>query len=85
MKRHNRNKSSAKAQTPSPSKLTSVKAVANLAGEKETQEKMRAGTRSLETAGTPTRFWELPGATHGQYGPEGERILRDAVAFVTAH
>jgi hypothetical protein len=45
---------------------------------------MIAGTRALEEAGMATRFWELPGATHGQYGPEGERIMREAVAFVIA-
>jgi pimeloyl-ACP methyl ester carboxylesterase len=71
-------------QVPSPRNLSAVKAVANLAGEKETQEKMKAGTRALEGAGTPARFWELPGATHGQYGPEGERIMSEAVGFVAA-
>lgn len=69
-------------QSPSPDNLRGVKAVANLAGEKEMQQKMKAGARALDRAGTPTRFWELPGATHGQYGPEGERIMGEAVGFV---
>lgn len=71
-------------ETPSPDNLRNVKAVANLAGEKETQAKMRQGTRALDGAGTPVRFWELPGATHGEYGPEGQRIMSEAVAFVLA-
>ena len=69
-------------QTPSPQNLKGAKAVANLAGEKERQSMMKQGTRALETAGTPTRFWELPEATHGNYGPEGERIMNEALGFV---
>lgn len=69
-------------QTPSPENLKGVKAVANLAGEKERQSMMKQGTRALESAGTPTRFWELPEATHGNYGPDGERIMNEALGFV---
>lgn len=69
-------------QTPSPQNLKGAKAVANLAGEKERQTMMRQGTKALEGAGTPTRFWELPEATHGNYGPEGERIMNEALGFV---
>jgi pimeloyl-ACP methyl ester carboxylesterase len=69
-------------QTPSPQNLKGAKAVANLAGEKERQSMMRQGTRALENAGTPTRFWELPEATHGNYGPDGERIMNEALGFV---
>lgn len=72
-------------QTPSPQNLKSAKAVANLAGEKEQQSMMKGGTRALENAGTPTRFWELPEATHGNYGPEGERIMNEAIGFVAGH
>jgi pimeloyl-ACP methyl ester carboxylesterase len=71
-------------QAPSPDNLRGVKAVANLAGENEAQENMKAGTRALDGAGTPARFWELPGATHGEYGPEGARIMGDALGFVGA-
>ena len=69
-------------QTPSAQKLRGVKAVANLAAEKEPQSMMKAGTRALENVGTPTRFWEIPDATHGNYGPEGERIMNEAIDFV---
>jgi pimeloyl-ACP methyl ester carboxylesterase len=69
-------------QRPSPENLKGAKAVANLAGEKEAQTNMREGTRVLESAGLSSRFFLLPGAVHGHYGPEGERIMRDAVSFV---
>lgn len=71
-------------QTPSPKNLHGAKAVANLAGEKEEQATMKQGTRALEAAGTPSRFWELPAATHGEYGPEGKRIMSEALGFVAA-
>jgi pimeloyl-ACP methyl ester carboxylesterase len=67
---------------PSPEHLKGAKAVANLAGEKEAQANMREGARVLDGAGTASRFWELPGAVHGHYGPEGERVMREAIAFV---
>lgn len=70
-------------ETPSPDDLRSARAVATLAGERETQDKMKAGARALDAAGIPARFWELPGATHGNYGPDGERIMGEAVGFVT--
>jgi poly(3-hydroxybutyrate) depolymerase len=69
-------------QTPSAQNLKAVKAVATLAGEKEPQGTMKNGTRALENAGTPARFWELPDAKHGDYGPEGERIMNEALRFV---
>lgn len=69
-------------QRPSPENFKGAKAVANLAGEKEAQSNMREGARVLENAGTASQFFLLPGAVHGHYGPEGERIMRDAVAFV---
>jgi pimeloyl-ACP methyl ester carboxylesterase len=71
-------------RTPSPRNLGGVKAVANLAGEKERQSMMKDGTRALESAGTPSRFWELPEATHGNYGPDGERIMNEAIGFVAS-
>lgn len=71
-------------QKPSPQNLKAAKAVANLAGEKEPQNAMRAGTRALESAGTPTRFWEIPKANHGDYGPDGERIMNEALSFVSS-
>ena len=69
-------------ETPSAKDLGSAKAVALLAGEKEPQEKMRQGTTGLENAGLKARFWELAGATHGNYGPNGARSMTEAVAFV---
>lgn len=67
---------------PSPENLRGAIAVASLAGEREPQANMREGARVLSSRGIAARFWVLPEATHGQYGPEGERIMREAIAFV---
>jgi pimeloyl-ACP methyl ester carboxylesterase len=72
-------------EAPSARELGGVRAVALLAGEKEPQGKMRQGAASLENAGVAARFWELAGATHGTYGPDGARSMADAVAFVVGH
>jgi predicted esterase len=71
-------------QTASPTNLRSARAVANLAGENEPQQRAKAATRALANAGVAAQFWELPGATHGQYGPDGERIMSEAIAFVAS-
>lgn len=71
-------------RTPSPSNLRGARAVANLAGEREPQQMMREGTRLLEQAGTRARFWELPGASHGKFGPEGPRVMSEALSFVAS-
>lgn len=68
--------------TPSPRELDGVIAVALLAGEKEPQSKMREGAAVLAAAGTPARFWELEGASHGSYGPNGGATMAEAIAFV---
>ncbi|MBN9161787.1 MAG: hypothetical protein BGO98_50060 [Myxococcales bacterium 68-20] len=69
-------------ETPSAKDLRGVKAAALLAGEHESQAKMRQGTARLESAGVDARFWELAGATHGTYGSDGARTMGEAVAFV---
>ncbi len=71
-------------QKPNAENLKSAKAVANVAGEKEAQANMREGARALENAGLASRFFLLPDATHGNYGPNGVRVMNEAIAFVAA-
>ncbi|HSC89617.1 MAG TPA: hypothetical protein VLC09_20180 [Polyangiaceae bacterium] len=49
--------------------------VAMLGGELEKTEDMRASVVGLGRAGVASRFFLLPGAHHGSYGPEQRRIL----------
>ena len=69
---------------PSPHNLGKTRAIATLVGERDAQQDMRAGTKALEKAGRNVRFWLLPGARHGQYGPEGERVMGEALDWVFA-
>jgi pimeloyl-ACP methyl ester carboxylesterase len=71
-------------ELPAAKDFRSAHAVALLAGEKEPQEKMRQGEVGLSSAGIHARFWELPDATHGTYGPEGHNRMAEAIAFVTS-
>lgn len=70
-------------QIPSAKNLERARAVALLAGEKEPKQNMLAGTSALRAQGLSARFWELPEATHGTYGPQGDRIMGEAVGFVS--
>lgn len=69
---------------PSFERLRNAVAVATLAGSREPQEDMTRGARALESAGLASRFFELPGAAHGEYGPEGQRVMTEALTFVSA-
>lgn len=68
-------------RAPSPLNLSKARAIAAMVGERDAQQDMREGARALEKAGLPVRFSLLPGARHGQYGPEGNRVMGEALAW----
>jgi predicted esterase len=70
---------------PAAANLGGARAVALLAGQKDRQDLMKIGLQSLEHAGKPARFFELPGADHGEFGPDGARVVGDALTFVAQH
>jgi pimeloyl-ACP methyl ester carboxylesterase len=67
---------------PSERRLARAKAVAIVGGEREPHDQMRFGARDLAKAGVRARFWLLPDAGHGQYGPDGSRVMGEALAFL---
>lgn len=69
-------------RTPSPDDLGQVLAVAMVAGELESQRTMRHGAQDVARAGVPARFFLLPGASHGRFGPSAERVMSEAFEFV---
>jgi pimeloyl-ACP methyl ester carboxylesterase len=71
-------------ELPRPRALGSAKGVALLAGELERQDLMEDGAKTLSSAGLRARYWELPGARHGAYGPSGGPLMSEAVGFVVA-
>jgi hypothetical protein len=53
-----------------------------LGGERETTGHMRAGTQVLAAAGKPVRFFLLPAAKHGEFGPEGNRVIDELLSWL---
>lgn len=43
---------------------------------------MRAGTEVLAAAGKPVRFFLLPAAKHGEFGPEGNRVVGEMLSWL---
>jgi pimeloyl-ACP methyl ester carboxylesterase len=68
--------------TPSPQGLDRVRAAVMMAGSRDRSDKMKAGQRAFEKAGIPSTFITLPGAAHGEMGPEAERVMKEALDWV---
>jgi pimeloyl-ACP methyl ester carboxylesterase len=71
--------------TPSPRGLSKVKSAVMMAGTRDRSDKMKAGVRAFEKAGIPSIFMTLPGAAHGEMGPEAERAMGEALDWVEAN
>lgn len=72
-------------RTPAAQSLAGAKAVVTLAGEHDVQGPMREGAERLAKAGLTSRFFLLPRARHGQYGPESERVMGEALDWLFEH
>jgi hypothetical protein len=66
-------------------RASGVRAVALIAGEIGSQlAGERKTTERLIKDGYPAKLWVMPGAGH-HYSSDIESIMRDAIAWVTAH
>lgn len=63
-------------------KLRRAERVAVLRGEREYRTTYRMAAEHFDRAGLSARFWELPGAAHGELGPRGPEVLREVFDFV---
>lgn len=70
------------SREPKLANLGETEAVAVFGGEFETTWHMRSGTEVLSAAGKPARFFLLPSARHGEYGPEGNRVIDEVLSWV---
>lgn len=68
--------------TPELTRLGGAQAVAVFGGELETTGHMRAGTQLLAAAGKPARFFLLPSARHGDFGPDGNQVIDQVLSWV---
>jgi len=67
---------------PTPDGFLAEHSVATLVGTLDAQGPMREGTRLLREAGLRVRFFALPGARHGQYGSQGNRVLAEVLDWL---
>jgi predicted esterase len=67
---------------PTPDGFLAEHFVATLVGTLDAQGPMREGTRLLQGAGLRVRFFSLPGARHGQYGPQGNQVLEEVFDWI---
>ncbi len=64
--------------------LGDQRAIAVFGGELETFGRMQAGAEVLAAAGKPARFFLLPRAKHGEFGPDGNRVMAELFAWLLA-
>lgn len=69
---------------PSARHLARARRVVVLGGERELRTHMQTGVWALEAHSIPVRFDVFPGAAHGEFGPEAERVMGAALEWVTA-
>jgi pimeloyl-ACP methyl ester carboxylesterase len=69
---------------PSPAKLGHLRAAAMMAGSRDRQDAMKRAVKSFQLAGIPSQFFVLPGAAHGEMGPEAERVMGQVLDWVDA-
>jgi predicted esterase len=67
---------------PQVQHLQNASAIAVIGGELETYGHMLAGAEALQSAGKPARFFLLPKAEHGKYGPNGQRVMQEVLHWV---
>lgn len=65
-----------------PENFKPFHSVAVLGGELEDASHMQAGQEALSANGIRSRFFLLPRAGHGDYGPEGPAVVSRALSFL---
>ncbi len=69
-------------QKPVEWRLRKSRSTVMIAGENDRRDLMETGARDLDASGIPSTFMILPGAKHGEMGPEGERVMGEALDWL---
>ncbi len=64
-----------------PANFKGARAVAVLGGDLENTDHMRQGVQLLTYKGTRARFFRLPASYHGTFGPKGEEVMAEVLAW----
>lgn len=70
---------------PSARGLGKLRGTVMMAGERDRQDQMRAGVRSMLAANIPSTFILILEATHGAMGPEPEKTMGEALDWLWEH
>jgi hypothetical protein len=65
-----------------PQSFRGAAAIAIVAGALDLKAHLQDAATKAAKAGVHARYFELPGARHGDYGPEGARVMGEALAWV---
>lgn len=69
---------------PKVSSFRRTQVVAVFGGADEETEHMQQGVRDLVDHGRSSRFFVLPAAKHGEYGPQGNQVIHEVLSWVVS-
>lgn len=69
-------------QMPTPDGLSHVRAAVMMAGSRDRQDAMKAGSRAFSRARIPSTYMVLPDAAHGEMGSASERVMAEALTWI---
>lgn len=67
-----------------PKSFQDALGIAIVAGEKDLKTHLSESAAKAQKAGVRAKYFELPGARHGEYGPEAVKVMGEALAWVFA-
>ena len=67
---------------PAWQKIAKTRTLAITRGEREYDKSWRQAAERFRETGKLARYFELPGAAHGEFGPEAPHAMRDVLAHV---
>lgn len=71
-------------RAPKQGNLGKTEKILLMAGELDVRKPLRDASADFVKAGRLSRFIEIPGAKHGEYGPEAEATMSDALDWIAA-
>lgn len=72
-------------RAPKPGNLGKTERILLMAGSLDVRKPLRDAAADYVKAGRTARFVEIPGAKHGEYGPEAEAIMSDGLDWIAAN
>jgi pimeloyl-ACP methyl ester carboxylesterase len=67
---------------PTADRLRHLRGAVMMAGSRDRQKHMKGAARAFAKAGVPSEYFALPGAAHGEMGPEAERVMGQVLEWL---